>query len=118
MPKFRDRGTERARELRNNATPAERLLWEYLRKSQTGAKFSRQLKVGSFYPDFLCREIKLIVELDGHAHDVAPERDVWRDGYLNEQGYRVLHFTNADVMTNVEGVVAAIQLEIGRLKER
>jgi very-short-patch-repair endonuclease len=116
MPNFRDRGTDRARELRNNATPAERRLWEYLRKRQLGVKFSRQLKVGSFYPDFLSRDLKLIVELDGHSHDVAPGRDVWRDGYLNEQGYRVLHFTNAEVMTNVEGVVAAIQLEVARLK--
>jgi BirA family biotin operon repressor/biotin-[acetyl-CoA-carboxylase] ligase len=116
MPKFRDRGTDRARDLRNNATPAERKLWQYLRKSLAGAKFSRQLKVGAFYPDFLCRELKLIVELDGHSHDVAPERDVWRDRYLSEQGYQVLRFTNADVMKNTEGVVTAIQLEVARLR--
>jgi very-short-patch-repair endonuclease len=112
---FRDRDTPRARELRNNATPAERKLWRYLCRSQTGAKFSRQLKVGSFFPDFLCRELKLIIEVDGHSHDVQPDRDVYRDRYLTEAGYRVLHFANADVMENVEGVVTAIQLEIRRL---
>ena len=115
MPTFRNRDTQRARDLRNAATPAERTLWLYLRKSQLGAKFSRQMQVGPFFPDFLCRELKLIVEVDGHSHDVQPERDVYRDRYLSEAGYRVLHFTNADVLGNVEGVVTAIRLEVRRL---
>ena len=115
MPKFRSRDTQRARDLRNAATPAERELWQYLRKSQLGAKFSRQMQIGPFFPDFLCRELKLIVEVDGHSHDVQPERDLSRDRYLLEAGYRVLHFTNADVLGNVEGVVTAIQLEIAAL---
>ena len=115
MTKFRDRDTERARELRNGATPAERKLWGYLSRKQLGVRFNRQLKVGSFFPDFLCRELKLIVEVDGHSHDVQPERDVVRDLRLTEAGYRVLHFTNADVFENVEGVVTAIRLEVERL---
>jgi very-short-patch-repair endonuclease len=110
--KFRERNTPRARELRNAATPAERLLWRYLSRSQMGAKFSRQMPVGSFFADFLCRERKLIVELDGHSHDVAPERDVYRDKRLNEAGYRVMRFTNADVLGNVEGVVTAIRIAL------
>ena len=56
MAKFRDRGTGRARALRNAATPAERQLWRYLRNQQLGARFNRQLKVGAFFPDFLCRD--------------------------------------------------------------
>jgi BirA family biotin operon repressor/biotin-[acetyl-CoA-carboxylase] ligase len=115
MPKFRDRDTDRARELRHAATPAERRLFQYLRGKQLGVRFNRQLKVGSFFPDFLCRELKLIVEVDGFSHDVQPERDVYRDRYLRDAGYRVLHFTNEDVLGNVEGVVTAIKLEIGRL---
>jgi len=115
MPKFRDRDTERARELRNAASPAERHLWRYLRNQQIGARFNRQLKIGSFFPDFLCRELKLIVEVDGFSHDVQPERDVMRDRLLAEAGYRVLHFTNEDVLDNVEGVVTAIRFEIERL---
>ena len=66
----------------------------------------------NFYADFLCRQYRLIVELDGHSHDVAPERDVWRDIILNRAGYRVLHFSNEDVMTNAEGVVEAIRLAL------
>jgi very-short-patch-repair endonuclease len=115
MPKFRDRDTDRARELRNASTPAERKLWHYLRNKQLGVRFNRQLKIGPFFPDFLCRELKLIVEVDGHSHDVQPERDVFRDRYLSEVGYRVVHFTNAEVFENVEGVVLAIRLEIERL---
>jgi BirA family biotin operon repressor/biotin-[acetyl-CoA-carboxylase] ligase len=110
--KFRNRDTNRARELRNAATPAERLLWQYLSRSQLGVKFSRQMPVGPFFADFLCRERMLIVELDGFSHDVQPERDIFRDRYLMENGYRVLHFTNADVMGNVEGVVTAIKREV------
>ena len=66
------------------------------------------MQVGPFFADFLCRRRKLILEIDGHSHDVAPERDTARDAYLRRAGYRVVHFTSADVMTNVEGVVAAI----------
>ena len=110
---FLPRNTERARELRRDATPAERLLWQYLCRSQLGAKFSRQMPVGPWFADFLCREKRLIVELDGFSHDVQPERDARRDGWLREAGYRVLHFTNGDVLRNVEGVVVAIREELG-----
>ncbi|MFM5893119.1 MAG: endonuclease domain-containing protein [Novosphingobium sp.] len=107
--KFRDRNTVRAQQLRNAATPAERLLWQYLSRSQLGAKFSRQMPVGPFFADFLCREQMLIIELDGFSHDIAPEKDIYRDRYLNEAGYRVLRFTNAEVLGNVEGVIFEIQ---------
>ncbi len=110
---FRPRNTQRARELRNNATPAERELWRYLCRSQLRVKFSRQMPVGPFFADFLCRERKLIIELDGFSHDIAPERDARRDYYLREAGYRVLHFANTDVFGNCEGVVRAIRLAVG-----
>ncbi len=104
------RNTERARELRNAATPAERKLWRYLNRSQLGAKFSRQMPVGRYFADFLCREQKLIIELDGFSHDIAPERDVVRDREFQAAGYRVLHFSNEEVHSNVEGVITAIRL--------
>ena len=107
---FKVRNTSRARELRHSATPAERLLWQYLSRSQLGVKFSRQMPVGPYFADFLCREQMLIVELDGFSHDVQPGRDAVRDGYLNQAGFTVLHFPNADVMSNVEGVVTAIRI--------
>ena len=67
------------------------------------------MPVGPFFADFLCREQVVIIELDGFSHDIAPEKDIYRDRYLNKTGYRVLRFTNADVLGNVEGVIIAIQ---------
>ena len=116
MPNWHPRNTKRARRLRREATPAERALWEHLSRSQQGAKFSRQMPVGPYYADFLCREFKLVVELDGHSHDIAPERDAVRDQWMSGEGYRVLRFTNAEVHTNIEGVVAAIGMKIRELR--
>ena len=106
---FRPRNTLRARELRNRATPAERLLWRYLSRSQLGVKFSRQMPVGPYFADFLCRECRLVIELDGHSHDVAPQRDTARDAWMHEAGFRVLRFGNREVMRDPEAVVAAIR---------
>ena len=115
LRQFRPRNTERAQQLRNAATPAERALWHSLSRSQLGAKFSRQMPVGPYFADFLCREYRLIVELDGFSHDIAPRRDDNRDGKLREAGYRVLHFTNEEVDRNIDGVVEAIRLALEAL---
>ena len=109
---FRSRNTERARELRNNATPMERKLWRYLARSQLGAKFSRQIEVERYYADFLCHSRKLIVELDGFSHEARMKYDAVRDAFLRDAGFRILRFTNEDVRTNVEGVVKAIAEEL------
>ena len=109
---FRTRNTARARELRNQATPMERKLWRYLARSQLGAKFSRQMQVGTFYVDFLCRSNRLIVELDGFSHEARIGYDAARDLALHEAGYRIVRFTNDDVRTNVEGVVKTIGEEL------
>ena len=116
MPQWNPRNTPRARTLRSAATPAERALWGQLARSQTGAKFSRQMPVGPWFADFLCRELSLVVELDGHSHDVAPKRDARRDAWMAAQGFTVPRFANADVRDNAEGVVTAIRQEIARLR--
>ena len=116
MPTWQPRNTARARTLRREATPAERALWQHLARNRQGAKFSRQMPLGPFYADFLCRELNLVIELDGHSHDVAPERDERRDAWMAQEGYSILRFTNAEVVENVEGVVTAIRLEVERLR--
>lgn len=118
MPQWNPRKTILARRLRREATPAERALWVHLSRSQLGTKFSRQMPVGPYIADFLSRELKLVVELDGFSHDVAPERDMTRDRWMRDHGYRVLRFTNADVSENIEGVVMAIREEISRLRKQ
>lgn len=110
MPKWRKRNTERARQLRSAATPAERALWGHLSGSKLGGhKFSRQMQIGPFYCDFLCRQERLAIELDGFSHDVQPGRDEWRDRILAEYGIRVLHFMNEDVLKYMEGVLFEIE---------
>ena len=109
MPVWQPRNTARARELRNAATPAERKLWQYLGSRRLdGHKFSRQIPIGPYYPDFLCRAKSVVVEIDGYSHDIDPDRDAKRDNYLISLGYLVMRFTNDDVMNNVAGGVAAI----------
>jgi len=115
-PTWKPRNTARAQALRHQATPAERALWVPLARSQLGAKFSRQMPVGPFYADFLCRQLKLVIELDGFSHDLAPERDAARDQWMAREGYTVLRFANEEVHRNLEGVVSAIGEEIARLR--
>ncbi len=114
MVEWKPRNTTRARALRNAATPAERLLWQYLARRQLGAKFCRQMPVGPYIADFLCREEKLIVELDGFSHDCRPDHDAARDHWLIQQGYRVLRFTNEEMLRNGEGVAIAIRQELSQ----
>ena len=116
MGKFKPRDTERARELRNQATPAERLLWRYLARGQLGAKFSRQMPVGPYFADFMCRDLKLIVELDGFSHEMRQAADAARTQVIEAEGYRVLRFTNADVLGNAEGVALAIQAVVREVR--
>ena len=116
MPEWTPRNTTRARTLRNAATPAERHLWQYLARNQLGAKFSRQMPVGPYYADFLCRELMLVVECDGISHDRDPAADERRDAAMLANGFHVMRFTNADVLGNVAGVVHMIVAEVARLR--
>ncbi|HEY2069062.1 MAG TPA: endonuclease domain-containing protein [Rhizomicrobium sp.] len=89
-----------ARELRNNSTKTERLMWSILRREQVdGLRFRRQQPIGPYIADFFCPTLKLIVELDGGQH-YEPEAlayDERRTHWLAERGYTVLRFPNADV---------------------
>ena len=108
MPQFRPRQTKRAQRLRNNATDAERHLWRHLRARQLeGFKFSRQMPVGPFICDFMCREKQLIVEIDGGQH-AESVRDEKRTAYLESEGYRVIRFWNNEVLQSIEGVLEVI----------
>ena len=73
------------------------------------------MPVGPYFADFLCREAQLIVELDGYSHDMRQAYDEQRDHWLTENGFRVLRFTNNDVMTNIEGVVFEIERSLALL---
>jgi len=100
----------RARELRANATDAERRLWSILSaRKLAGVRFNRQVPIGPFICDFVSRAMKLVIEVDGGQHDADRDADAQRTRYLEAQGYRVLRFWNNEVMENLEGVAYTIQ---------
>ena len=97
----------RAAAMRRNPTEPEKRLWGILSASQRGGfKFRRQAVLPPFIADFLCPAARLIVEVDGETHDA--DADERRNAMLADRGYRTLRVTNADVMTNLEGVAWAI----------
>ena len=104
------------RHLRNNPTPAERKLWQYLSARQLAeVRFNRQVKIGPYAADLASRSVKLAIELDGDSHAANGDKDAARTRFMEARGYRVIRFSNADVMTNVEGVVAEIERILAEL---
>jgi very-short-patch-repair endonuclease len=102
---------ELARELRKNMTDAERFLWSKLRRKQLKEyQFYRQKNIGNYIVDFYCPAAKLVVEIDGGQHYAEENivKDEARDKFLSGLGFRVLRFSNSDVLKNIEGVVTDI----------
>ena len=103
--------TNRARALRRDATSAESRLWAELRNRQlNGFKFVRQEPIGPFVVDFVCRDRRVIVEVDGatHSTDDEKKRDSTRTAFLERTGYRVVRVQNDDVYHAMEGVLLTI----------
>src|SRR4051812_26842208 len=96
-PELWARLRDMVRAARHEPTPAERLLWQKLRRKQLGVQFRRQHPIYVFYADFCCPSEDLIVELDGPIHDQQRERDAERTEVLEALGYRVLRFCNLDL---------------------
>jgi very-short-patch-repair endonuclease len=104
--------TERARSLRRALTLAELTLWMRIRDRRLGGfKFTRQEPIDRYYVDFVCRERRLIVELDGGQHAESPN-DRQRDRALCTLGYRVIRIWNNDVIENLDGVLQRLLSEL------
>ena len=100
---------DRARNLRQAQTDAERTLWNHLRnRGLEGVKFRRQQPIGPYVADFFSLEHRLVIELDGGQHASGTSTDADRTAYLHQQGYRVLRVWNHDVLTQLDAVVARI----------
>ena len=96
-----------ARNLRKNATIQERRLWNLLKNRQFhNLKFKRQQPIGDYIVDFICKEAKVIIEIDGGQHndDFNKLYDEKRTQYLNSRGYKVLRFWNNEIDENIDGV--------------
>ena len=101
---------ERARELRNNSTLAEILLWRHLKgKQMSGHDFDRQKPIDNFIVDFFCNDLMLAIEIDGESHNSKVDQDIERQKRLEGLGVRFLRFTDLEVKQNIEGVVSFIE---------
>jgi len=99
-----------AKALRKNLTDSERKLWKCLRAKEFGGlKFRRQEPIGNYIVDFVCYEKRLVIEVDGGQHAEGKYIDDVRDGWLREQGFRVLRFWDNEVLTNIPGVLELIR---------
>lgn len=101
---------ELSRQLRNNGTVSEALLWRCLKKKQVlGYDFDRQKPIDRYIVDFYCKKLKLAIEIDGSTHNDKTEEDRMRQGRLESFGVRFLRFRDGDVKKNLEGVVEEIR---------
>ena len=89
---------QRAKELRHEMTPAEKILWEELRANKLGVHFRRQQVIAGFIVDFYCHKAALVVEVDGDVHDLQQEEDARREKALSEVGLRIVRFRNDEVV--------------------
>ena len=110
--------THHARQLRRDATDAERVLWDLLRNRQLdGHKFRRQTPIGPYFVDFVCIERRLVIELDGSQHHHQAQYDQDRTQALNAEGFRVKRFWNAEILTNLDAVADEILMELDRAQD-
>jgi very-short-patch-repair endonuclease len=104
----KSKAVQRARQLRKRMTDAEAKLWFALRDRRfSNFKFRRQAPVGPYFPDFVCFDVRVIVEVDGGQH-ADSKSDTTRDKWFTEHGFTVLRYWNNDVLQNLEGVLTAL----------
>jgi very-short-patch-repair endonuclease len=102
-----------ARRLRRDSTDAERALWRRLRgRRLEGYKFRRQVPFDPYIADFVCDDAKLVIEVDGGQHDWDREKDEIRTRYIEAFGFRVIRYWNNDVLSNMDGVLQQILIEL------
>ena len=94
-----------ASRMRREPTEAEARMWEILRDSKLGVKFRRQQAIDRFIIDFVSLSAKLIVEVDGPIHEGTKGEDRQRDEFLDSAGYRVLRYSNDQVLKSTRVVI-------------
>ena len=104
---------EHAKQMRDNPTPAENMLWESLRKHKAGYHIRRQHIIGKFIVDFVCLEKKLVIEVDGDIHDHQQEEDAQRTVFLEKEGFEVIRFRNEEVYEDIHFTSLRIENILG-----
>jgi len=118
MPHFEVpvRNRQNARRMRRALTEPELKFWNALRAHRLmGLSFRRQMPIGGYIADFACAEHRLIIEIDGATHslDKQIERDYHRDAALIALGWRVIRFTNDEVLNRMDDVCTHVLRVIG-----
>ncbi|BAZ31983.1 hypothetical protein NIES4074_44570 [Cylindrospermum sp. NIES-4074] len=100
---------QRAKELRRQMTPEEKILWQYLRANRLhGLHFRRQQIINGFIADFYCHAASLVIEVDGKIHETQTEYDAERDKVLSARGLRLLRIKNEEVQQELDKVLKRI----------
>lgn len=109
----------RAKELRNNSTIGEVLLWKQIKGRNLGVEFHRQVPISYFIVDFYCHELQLAIEVDGSIHNTPHQiaRDIERQYRLEQLGVRFIRIDDTDVKKNVKAVIRFLSHRIKELTQ-
>ncbi len=111
---------DKACHLRKNMTKAEAVLWKYALKSKKmlGYKFNRQRPVLNYIVDFMCKDLMLVIEIDGYSHNFKEvvEKDEIKQNNLENAGFVALRYNDEDILENMENVLLDIERHIKNLK--
>lgn len=107
---------ENAKANRRNLTEAESIFWNIAKSSGLGQKCRRQYIIGQYIVDFFFRQSLVIVEIDGEYHFTEEQHreDVIRQKWLEQMGYKVIRFTNEEVLHNVESVIEIVKYHLSK----
>ena len=97
-----------SKELRNNQTVTEQMLWNAIRRKQLGGfRFLRQYVIDRYIADFYCSKVKIAVELDGNIHELKEQQeyDCIRDKIIRMHKIKVVRFTNDEIINNISEVL-------------
>ena len=111
-PKLR----EFARQLRNNSTLSQVLLWKQIKGKGLGVKFKRQVPMLEYIVDFYCQEIGLAIEVDGNIHDFRYLEDTQRQQEIEKYGVIFIRFSNEEIKNNMFSVILSLESKIEELK--
>lgn len=108
---------ENAKHMKQYPTEAESVVWELVRRKQLGVVFKRQYIIDEYIVDFVCLDKHIVIEIDGgyHLTEEQQERDKNRDERLVALGYKVLRFSNSEVLGAPDIVLDDIKQEIGNV---
>jgi very-short-patch-repair endonuclease len=114
IPPYNKKLKLNARKNRKEMNKPEAMIWYNIlrQKKMRGYRFLRQKPIGNYIVDFCCAKLKLIIEIDGESHEDQVKYDRKRESYLTKSGFSVIHYSNYDVMSNLEGVYFDLEKRI------